>query len=191
MEGNKPLYQRLDMATPSAVKNAGTEPLRQTLTVAGVPVAPLPVEEQGLKIVRRVFDMAGHPVDTASVPHNEVLVVILEGESTDPLEHQALVVDPLPAGLEIENVRLADSAQLGDLTWLGELSPARHVDYREDRFVAAVDLTKEKPGFRLVYLVRAVTPGDYLAPGASVEDMNRPHLLARSAAARMRVQQEN
>jgi uncharacterized protein YfaS (alpha-2-macroglobulin family) len=189
VEGNKPLYQRLDPATPAAVKNAGAEPLRQTLTVAGVPAAPLPAEEQGLKIVRRVFDMAGHPVDTAAVPHNEVLVVILEGESTDPLEHQALVVDPLPAGLEIENVRLADSAQLGDLTWLGELSPARHVDYREDRFVAAVDLTKEKPGFRLVYLVRAVTPGEYLAPGASVEDMNRPHLLARSAAARMRVQQ--
>ncbi|HYH39031.1 MAG TPA: alpha-2-macroglobulin [Azospirillum sp.] len=190
VEANRPFTQRLDAANPPPVKNAGAEPLRQTLTVAGVPAAPLPAEEQSLKITRKVFDMEGTPVDLAAVEHNEVLVVILEGESTDPLEHQALVVDPLPAGLEIENVRLADSAQLGDLTWLGALSQARHVDYREDRFVAAVDLTKEKPGFRLVYLVRAVTPGDYLAPGASVEDMNRPHLLARTAAARMRVLQE-
>ncbi len=188
-ESNRPLYQRLDPAAPPTLRNAGAEPLRQTLTVVGVPTAPLPAEEQGLKIARYVYDMQGRPVDTASVPHNDVLVVILEGESTDPLEHQALVVDPLPAGLEIENVRLADSAQLGDLTWLGDLSPARHVDYREDRFVAAVDLSKEKPSFRLVYLVRAVTPGEYLAPGASVEDMNRPHLLARSAAARLRVRQ--
>ncbi|HYG90307.1 MAG TPA: alpha-2-macroglobulin [Azospirillum sp.] len=190
IEGAKMLHQRIDPAAAPVVKNLGGEALRQAITVVGVPSTPPAAEGQGLKIARRVFDMEGRPVDAARVAQNELLVVILEGESTDPLDHQVLVVDPLPAGLEIENVRLASSGQLGSLTWLGELSPARHVDYREDRFVAAVDLTKEKPGFRLVYLVRAMNPGDYLAPGVSVEDMNRPHLFARSAPARLRVQRE-
>lgn len=187
VEGTKPLYQRVDPAAVPTVRNLGTDPLRQAVTVVGMPGTPPAAEAQGLKITRSVFDMEGRPVEAARATQNDLLVVILEGESTDPLDHQVLVVDALPAGLEIENVRLADSAQLGKLTWLGELSQARHVDYREDRFVAAVDLTKEKPGFRLVYIVRAVTPGDYMAPGASVEDMSRPHLFARSAPARVRV----
>ena len=88
----------------------------------------------------------------------------------------------LPAGLEIENVRLADSGQLGDLSWLGTLSAVNHVEYRDDRFVAALDLKPDQPAFRLVYLVRAVTPGDYAMPGAYVEDMYSPNLFARGAA---------
>ena len=91
----------------------------------------------------------------------------------------------LPAGLEIENVRLADSGQLGDLSWLGTLSAVNHVEYRDDRFVAALDLKPDQPAFRLVYLVRAVTPGDYAMPGAYVEDMYSPNLFARGAAGRL------
>ncbi len=190
VEGTKPLLQRIDLAAPPVVENLGGEALRQTVTVVGVPNTPPAAEGQGLKIERRVFDMEGRPVDASRVAQNDLLVVILEGETTDTLNHQVLVVDPLPAGLEIENVRLASSAPLGRLTWLGDLSPVQNVDYREDRFMAAVDLNKEKPNFRLVYLVRAVHPGDFMAPGAWMEDMNRQRLFARSAPARLRVLRE-
>ena len=54
-----------------------------------------------------------------------------------------------------------------------------------DRFVAALDLKPEQPAFRLVYLVRAVTPGDYAMPGAYVEDMYSPNLFARGPAGRL------
>ncbi|HYH20472.1 MAG TPA: alpha-2-macroglobulin [Azospirillum sp.] len=186
VEANRPFYRRVE-GEPLTVKNVGAEPLHQVVSVAGVPDQPAEAVENGLSIRRSVFDMDGRPVDPASVRQNDLLVVILEGASSGSVEHQALVTDMLPAGFAIENVRVADSGQLGALSWLGVLSQAHHVDFRADRFVAAVDLSKERPSFRLVYLARAVTPGDYLAPGAFVEDMVKPHLNGRAAAARVRV----
>ena len=187
VEGARPLIQRIDPAAPPAVKNAGPEPLRQIVSVVGVADAPAEAEEQGLTLTRSLFDTTGRPVDPAGVRQNDRLVVILEGSANDPVDHQTLVTDLLPAGFEIEPVRLTNSAPLGELSWLGELTTPRHADYREDRFVAAVDLTKQALRFRLVYLVRAVTPGDFALPGATVEDLYRPHQSARTAAARLRV----
>ncbi|WP_247873241.1 alpha-2-macroglobulin [Azospirillum sp. TSH64] len=186
VENAKPQILAVDPAAPPAIRNLGGE-VRQILSVTGVPDQPAGAEEQGMTIRRRLFDMAGRPVDPAGIRHNDLLVVILEGEVGDPLDHSVLVSDPLPAGFEIENVRLANSGQLGKLSWLGELSSARNVEFREDRFLAAVDLPKAAPRFRLVYLVRAVTPGDFAAPGAQVQDLQRPHLSARTAASRLRV----
>lgn len=187
VENAKPLFQKLDLAAPAAVRNAGGEPVRQTVSVAGVPDQLPGADEQGLRIARRVFDMAGRPVDLAGVRHNDLLVVILEGEATTPVDRQILVADPLPAGFEIENVRLANSGQLGNLSWLGELSAVRHAEFREDRFVAAVDLPKAAPKFRLVYLVRAVTPGEFALPGATAEDLQRPTVSGRTAPGRLRI----
>jgi hypothetical protein len=41
--------------------------------------------------------------------------------------------------------------------------------------------------FQLAYVVRAVTPGTYVHPAASVEDMYRPELSARTATGMMEV----
>ncbi|HYD32457.1 MAG TPA: alpha-2-macroglobulin [Azospirillaceae bacterium] len=190
VEGGKPVWRRFDPSAPPMVKNTGSAALNQMVTVTGVPVeVPVP-EAHGFEMTRKVFDIQGNPVDLARVRPNDVLVVMLEGESLDGLEHRALVVDRLPAGLEIENVRVADSAPLGGLSWLGDLSPARAVDFRDDRFVAAIDLHQFRKSFRLVYLARAVVPGDFDIPGAYVEDMYRPTLFARGAGGRLTVQAE-
>ena len=195
VEGAKILVRRIDPTAETpvdpTVRNIGMEPLRQVVSVAGVPEAPAQPVEQGMTIRRSLFDMAGRPVDPAGLRQNDLLVVILEGEAAEAADQQALVVDRLPAGLEIENVRLADSAQLGGLSWLGERSAARHVEYREDRFVAVVDLGRDARRFRLVYLARAVIPGDFALPGASVESLYRPHLSARAGASRLRVRSDD
>ncbi|UEM04467.1 alpha-2-macroglobulin family protein [Skermanella rosea] len=185
------LYRRLLPGGPAMpLENAGAVPLYRSVTLAGVPASPLPADAEGFDIRRTVLGTDGAPVDPAGVAKGRVLVVILEGESLRREEHQALVVDMLPAGLEIENVRLADSGQLGDLSWLGALSAANHVEFRDDRFVAELDLTPDRPTFRLVYLARAVVPGDYALPGAFVEDMYSPNLFARGPAGRMVVREE-
>jgi alpha-2-macroglobulin len=186
VENAKPLFLRLDGPTPPVVKNLGAE-TRQTVTVIGVPDQPAPAEEQGMTLSRRVYDMTGRPVDLAGARHNDLLVVVLEGEATDPLEHAVLVSDPLPAGFEIENVRLGNGGPSSALSWLGDVSATRHLEFRDDRFVAAVDLGKQNPRFRLAYLVRAVTVGEFAAPGATVEDLQRPHVSARLAGSRLRV----
>lgn len=186
-----PLYRRLqpgDRAMP--IENTGPAPLYRSVTLAGVPANPLPADAEGFRIQRTILGTDGTPVDPAGVEKGRVLVMILEGESLRRENHQALVVDMLPAGLEIENVRLADSGQLGDLSWLGDLSAANHVEFRDDRFVAELDLTPDRPAFRLVYLARAVVPGDYALPGAYVEDMYSPNLFARGPAGRMVVGEE-
>lgn len=185
---DRPYYARLDAASmPHIIANEGTQPLHQVLTVTGVGLEPQPAEANGFRIERKILDLDGAPVDLNAVAQNTMLVVILEGAALEPREHQALIVDLLPAGFEIENVRLANSAQLGDLSWLGDLSAANHVDFRDDRFVAAVDLDERTPGFRVVYLVRAVTPGAFQMPGAFIEDMYAPYLFARGDAGRVTV----
>ncbi|WP_207456259.1 alpha-2-macroglobulin [Azospirillum sp. SYSU D00513] len=194
-ESARPIFRRLDPLAPKplepAVANAGSEPLPQTVTVMGaLDTAAGPSaepSEQGMTIRRGVFDMSGRPSDPSAAGQNDLLVVILEGEATDQGSHQALVTDRLPAGLEIEAVRLAESAPLGELSWLGALSPVRHVEQRDDRFMAVVELGGEARRFRLAYLARAVTPGDFAMPGASVESLYRPNQAARTSDSRLRV----
>ena len=88
-----------------------------------------------------------------------------------------LLVDPLPAGLEIENPTLIASGGIGNLAWLTDTTWAAYTEFRDDRFVASFTNSTAK----LAYMVRAVAPGSYAHPGASVEDMYRPALNARTA----------
>ena len=55
----------------------------------------------------------------------------------------------------------------------------RVAEARDDRFIAAVDV-RGRQRFTLAYIVRAVTPGNYTAPGAVIEDMYRPGVFART-----------
>jgi hypothetical protein len=194
VEVSRTLYQRLDPTAPPAVRNTGAIPLAVTASAVGLPAEPPPAVEQGFTLTRTMFDMAGKPVRPESIRLNDLLVVILEGHGQvspqQQQQQQVVVTDPLPAGLDIENVRLADSAQLGDLSWLGELSPARHVDYRRDRFSAVLDLSEAHPGFRVVYLARAMIPGDFAQPGATVESADAASRFARIAAGRLQIQAE-
>ena len=111
------------------------------------------------------------------------MIVLVTGRS-DQARSMALVVDdPLPAGFEIETVLGPDDAQSGPFKFLGELSGADVQEARDDRYVAAMDLAG-KGRFAFAYVARAVTPGDFLLPGAQAKDMYRPTLSARTAATR-------
>ena len=96
----------------------------------------------------------------------------------------------MPAGFEIEAVLTPeDGAQegtSGPYKWIGPISWTKVAEARDDRYVAAIDLYDRKP-FTLAYLVRAVTPGDYVFPGAVIEVMYRPGVLARTAVTKIRI----
>ena len=66
------------------------------------------------------------------------------------------------------------------------LDPVRGetAEFRSDRFLAAVDWRSDQP-FQLAYIVRAVSPGAFHHPAASVEDMYRPQMRARTDAGRV------
>ena len=96
-----------------------------------------------------------------------------------------MVDDPLPAGFEIDNPNLLRGGDVGALDWLDPVR-AQNAEFREDRFLAAVDWRSDAP-FTLAYIVRAVSPGAFHHPAASVEDMYRPQMRARTGAGRLTV----
>lgn len=192
--GAKARGGRVDL-TPSAgqlaegglsVANAGKAAVWQAVSVSGVPVEARPAAREGLRIKRNFFKRDGTPLDLEAIRQNDLFVVVLEGEANTGLFHQAAITHPLPAGWEIENPRLGGSGA-GDLPWLGELTQTRTATARDDRYVAAVDLTEEATRFKLAFVVRAVTPGAYELPGAVMEDMYKPRFFARQAIGRITV----
>ena len=164
----------------TTVKNTGGAVIYASATVIGVPAQDLPAMSNGLTIERSVFTPDGKHADLTKVRQSNVLVVELKGSRRDSDPHQALVVDLLPAGFEIENTRLSGSQKTDQFSWLGDLTSPSYAEYRDDRFVAAIDLADNQDSFQVAYLVRAVTPGTYRMPASSIEDMYRPSLRART-----------
>lgn len=188
LAGAGPVTRSLPLARtgePLELRNRGTAPLFAAVGASGIPETAGPAESRGFTLARRLLTPRGEPVDPARIRQNQQIVVLLEGGSAEPGHHRALLVDLLPAGLELESVRLVGSPALEQLQWLGELDEPLFVGLRDDRFVAAFDLTPARPAFRLAYLARAVTPGSYVLPGSQVEDMYAPALFARTAAGRL------
>ena len=170
----------------SEVRNDGTAPVRLVRSVSGVPVEPLPPESQGLLVTRRYYGQDGAVMAPETVRQNQLLVVLLEGEALGRLDHEALVVDLLPAGFEIENAKLGGEAT-ERFGFLPELSETRFAAARDDRYVAAVDLGPRRRSFTLAYLVRAVIPGRYTLPGVFLEDMYKRRYRALGPAGRIDV----
>jgi len=170
------------------VRNAGGKPVYQSLTVTGVPAQPLPAERKGMVLRRQFFDMQGGPLNLDAVRQNDTFVVVLEGEAGDGVERQLMLSHLLPAGWELEDTRLDGAAAAERLPWLGELSEAERLELRDDRFLAAVETSGDRRGFRVAFVARAVTPGSFALPGGHAEDMYRPSVFARQAVGRIAVQ---
>ncbi|HEY7687856.1 MAG TPA: alpha-2-macroglobulin family protein, partial [Dongiaceae bacterium] len=176
-----------ELATGLKVANAGDGSLWSVTTLMGSPEKPQPAMAEGFTLSRRFYTLAGEEVKIDKVKQTDMLVVLLEGSTDSYVEHQALVVDLLPAGFEVENARLADAQSVSQLTWISDLTPTVYTEFLDDRFVAAVDLGYGRRNFRVGYLVRAVTPGVYSLPPAEVEDMYQPQYRARTAMGKVTV----
>jgi uncharacterized protein YfaS (alpha-2-macroglobulin family) len=166
------------------VANRGEDPVWRSISVSGVPRDQRPAENHGFVLERKFHLADGKPADLAKVRQNDLVVVVISGEwaETEAEGANALLVDLIPAGFELENARLAGGRGTKDFAWLPELTEATHTELRDDRFVAGLTLTKGDAAFTQAYLMRAVTPGRYVVPGSFVEDMYRPERFARTAA---------
>ena len=116
-----------------------------------------------------MFTPQGELVDVATVEQNERFVVVLTVTSRQSRGGRLLVVDPIPAGFEIENPNLSVSGQTNQYDWLSVDNSATHTEAHTDRFVASFDRKKsDAREFRVAYSVRAVSPGKFAQPGATV-----------------------
>ncbi|WP_374346017.1 alpha-2-macroglobulin [Phenylobacterium sp.] len=169
------------LADARFVNNGGA--IWRTVTVTGAPVAAPPASANGVTLSKRLFTFTGGAADVANLRQGDRVIVLVSGRSSQARSMALVVDDPLPAGFEIETVLGPDDAQNGPFRFLGQLSGADVQEARDDRYVAAMDLAG-KGDFAFAYVARAVTPGDFLLPGAQAKDMYRPALGARTAATR-------
>jgi uncharacterized protein YfaS (alpha-2-macroglobulin family) len=176
-------------------RNDGQAPVWRTVLRSGAPRAAPASANQGFAVVKDTFAFDGGPVDLQNLTQGDRLVIVVGGEPVAARTHPALLVDLLPAGFEIDTV-LGPADGLGALRWdgtrrsgpfafAGELDSGLVAEARDDRFVAALDVTGRP--FRFAYVVRAVTPGRFAMPGVVVEDMYAPGVFGRSAVGRVRI----
>ncbi|CAJ1806609.1 alpha-2-macroglobulin [Aeromonas salmonicida] len=167
----------------TGVTNEGKGSLYVQRTLVGYPEqAPVRIS-QGMSVTRSWFNADGKQLDPAKVKVGDFVVVRLNVSSEQTVP-DALLVEMLPAGFELENPALGTSIKLEELSiegkpaWQSEWNDyLKHQEFRDDRYTAALDLS-EGGNQQLVYLMRAVTPGRYQVPPTQVEDMYRPELRA-------------
>ena len=175
------------LASPIVIGNTSKDPLQAVVTTVAAPVQPLPAGGDGFSIARTYYRLDGSEANVTEVAQNERFVVVLKVSEGNYWASRVLVNDLLPAGFEIDNPRLVSSADLANFGWL-QRTDAAHLEFRDDRFIAAFNREQGSDrNITLAYVVRAVTPGVFVHPAASVEDMYRPQYSARTSTGMMEV----
>ena len=177
------------------VRNMDDKPLFRTVTVRGAPIQAQPALQNGFRLRREVYTLRGERMDDTALRQTDRFIVVLSGSVSSDQFRRAMVIDPLPAGLEIEAPVLREDSY----PFIGELTHLRAHEERDDRFLAAFDVGEdprhswrdvddsklyplEEDEFRIAYVVRAVTPGHFVRPETIVQDMYRPDVMARTDA---------
>jgi uncharacterized protein YfaS (alpha-2-macroglobulin family) len=174
-------------SNPLKLTSASSDPVSAVVTTVAAPSVPLPAGGNGFAIERTYYTLDGEQVNVSQAKQNERYVVVVHVTESNNWPSRIIVTDLLPAGFQIDNPSLVDSAQLTNFDWIGEVTAA-HTEFRSDRFVAAFNRSADdNREVNVAYVVRAVTPGAYDHPAAVVEDMYRPELSARTATGKMEV----
>ncbi len=169
------------------VENTGTRDEVVTLTRFGRPDGPTEAFGNGYRIERAYLTLDGDPVDPAEVSQGTRLVAFVTIFNTGAPDGRLMINDPLPAGFEIDNPNLLQSGDVRALQGVEFPYTPQMSEFRAERFLSAVDMRGGGDRIRLAYIIRAVTPGNFHHPAASVEDMYRPIYRAQTASGRVTV----
>lgn len=169
------------------LENIGTRDEVVTLTRFGRPNGATEAFGNGYRINREYLTLDGTPVDPSGVAQGTRLVTILTVINTGAPDGRLMVNDPLPAGFEIDNPNLLQSGDIRALDGVDLGYSPQMSEFRAERFLSAVDMRGGSDRLRLAYIIRAVSPGDFHHPAASVEDMYRPTYRAQTASGRISV----
>lgn len=173
-------YDAGQLAAGLQIANTGGVPLYARFDLVGYPQSAPPAGGENLGISRVYRDPRGNPLSLSDLTSGQLVVVQLTITARQHVP-DALVVELLPAGLELENQNLGESSaglddsaeQMQPLLNAMRQADIKHQEFRGDRYVAAVDVDAGNP-VTLLYLARAVTPGSYRVPPSQVESMYVP-----------------
>ena len=178
------LWHEQDANRPLTVNNSGDIPLYVDFKTQGYLKDAIP-ESNGINVERRFFNLQGDKLDISRLSTGDMVLVHVKINLEKKYRYlpDAMLIELLPAGLELENQNLEHSMKLDDIKIDGKYvtemlhSNIKHSEYRDDRYIVALALSGYKDN-HLFYLARAVTPGTYTVPPSLVEDMYRPEIRA-------------
>jgi uncharacterized protein YfaS (alpha-2-macroglobulin family) len=163
-----------------SVASQSDAPLFVEVAVEGFPVKPLVPKDDRISVERSWWTVKGEATQGRQFKTGEMLIVRLRVTSKQRIK-DGLIVDRIPAGMEIENLNLSQGVQASEFTVENvnvaqamEDQRIKHREYRDDRFVVAADLDGRK--LDVYYLLRVVTPGKFVVPAPFAEDMYRPEV---------------
>lgn len=148
-------------------------------STVGVPAEPS-ADRGRISITRRYVDADGK--DVASIAKGDLVTAVVEVCSPFGVK-DAVLVDMIPGGFEIEDGSLQTRSTLGAYSLpanAGRLGGAS--EKRNDRWIWFGDLAAGSTNSATFHL-RAVTPGRYASPTISIEAMYDPDAFGRQDAA--------
>ncbi|MBI5367047.1 MAG: hypothetical protein HZA54_08415, partial [Planctomycetes bacterium] len=170
--------QPLTVALPEGANDVtiearGEGPVFWSWTADGVPASGRAEErDAGLRVRRTLIGRDGKPLADGGVKCGDLVRVRLT-LAADRAAENVVISDLLPAGLEIENPRLA-TAETGEVKVRG--LAAEHVEMRDDRLLVFATVPAGESCFE--YLTRAVTVGRFALPPVSAGCMYDPDLAS-------------
>ena len=87
------------------------EPVSAVVTTVAAPSQPLPAGGDGFSIERTYYTLDGQEANVSEAKQNERYVVVLKATETNDWPSRVLITDLLPAGFEIDNPGLVNSAK--------------------------------------------------------------------------------
>ncbi len=181
-------------------------------TREGIPVdSTLPPVDRGMAVRRRYLSRDGEVVPLSEIEQGQVLIAEITVRARQPVEN-VVISDLLPAGLEIQNPALetrnsdivdlpapevksggldlfdVDAQNSSDSERAKELEPD-NVQMRDDRLLVFTDLPDGEARYYR-YVVRAVTPGEFVLPAISARCMYDPAYESRHGDGHVRIGRE-
>jgi alpha-2-macroglobulin len=182
-DSQKPCVYQVDaLANPLTIQTAGTGKLYIVRASEGFakPEKMQPYDKQ-ISVRRNWYNQKGNEVDPMKLQVGDLVQVRLELEKTEKngefFENIAMV-DTLPAGMEVENPRLAEQAGID-----GYESDIDQADFQDDRVIIFCNATSHKQTFH--YSLRVISAGSFEIPPIQASSMYDPAIASLGASGKM------
>lgn len=189
-----PVFRELsatELAGGVKLTNTHTEKLYVELSLSGYPVKLAPAKSDVVELARKMYNADGSETGIRPLKVGESVIMRITAKSRGATA-TGMIVDRVPAGLEIENMNIVQGEQMSAIT-IDKINPAqamqdpriKHKEFRDDRFVAAVRF--DGSPITLFYRARVVTPGKFTVPPMYADDMYRPDWYGQTGSEQLSV----
>ena len=159
-----------ELKEKATIKNTGDAELFVRTVASGIPKKLETEKNAAISITKKYLDAEGNPV--AKVKHGDLITVLIEMTPDENCDN-AVLLDLLPGGFQIEDATIATRTQnlTAQKVTDGFSKPQiTRQENRQDRYLLFASLGKGNK-YAIAYSLRAVTPGTFAIPPTRVEDM--------------------